>query len=319
MATDVERYRGTSQFAEIGSRITRRPSSHTDRATVLGLEPGRQHRLPRHLGSHKGEIHMKRASGERTFVKPPSPRPEVSERQQIADGWEGVEIPQVIREVMVVDFSAGVDEDKTVRRPDAFELSFAPPAAAEEAVEPAPEQPAISVHHQRALSLTPNFRSRRAHGGEIVAAPRVKHGSINDDNPGRHDPKTDDEWEAHDRHQKRAMREAAAIDILNESFGPDYAEREDSQPEISGEGKVVWSSDWLNEAPLEDEAVDFDPYLVEESRRVAGEAVVTEDAAFIDSDLVVSFKELQEHEADMDPQGFFDYGITARDLREFDA
>lgn len=129
MATDVERYRGTSQFAEIGRSfggITRRPNRHTRRAQTLGLEPQEVHLQPRHEGSHRGLLRTIRASGERAFVKPSTPRPGVSERQQIADGWEAVEIP----EILVVDFSKGVDE--IVKRPDAFELNFAPAAVPEE-------------------------------------------------------------------------------------------------------------------------------------------------------------------------------------------
>ncbi len=303
--------RSLNQFLEVSGRITRRPSSHTDRADALGLEQRRHPLRGRRstIGGYPQGSELVFIGGENTRIKLPQPRPEIPESLQIAEQLEAVE------ETIVVDFSSGPDE--AVRRPDAFEKSFAPPAAMEEAVDSLSKYPEMSVHHQRALRLTSAFEGRKVHG-EIVAVPRVKHGSNNDDKPGRRDLKTDDEWEAHERHRKKAMREAAAIDILNESFGPDYAEREDSQPEISGEGKVVWSSDWLNGAPFEDEAVDYDPYLVEESRRVAGEAVVTEDPAFVDSDFV-SFKELQEQEADMDPQGFFDYGITARDLREFNA
>jgi hypothetical protein len=53
---------------------------------------------------------------------PRKPKPLIPERVQIADGLEVRETPKISREVMVVDFSAGVDE--AVFRADAFEENY---------------------------------------------------------------------------------------------------------------------------------------------------------------------------------------------------
>lgn len=111
----------TNQYAQIGSGVTLRPDRHSGRARRLG-ESRASHPQPKHEGPHKGLLKIVRASGERAFIRLYAPRPRVPERIHLAEELAAVEIPRVIREVIVVDFSAGVDE--AVVRQDAFEGEY---------------------------------------------------------------------------------------------------------------------------------------------------------------------------------------------------
>ncbi len=138
-----ERRRPSDRFAEIAGRVTRRPSSHTDRADVHGLERVRHPlrgkvRNPAHDYPETDEVEVMshriahEEDNRMVRVRLPQPRPEVPELRQIEEQLAAVE------ETIVLDFSRDTDQQE-VRRPDVFEdvkrsgeLTFAPLAAPEE-------------------------------------------------------------------------------------------------------------------------------------------------------------------------------------------
>jgi len=148
---------------------------------------------------------------------------------------------------------------------------------------------------------------------------------------------------------KFSSTDRESVEIFNRSFGTGYAVSEASSVSSDPtEGTLLWppadledeiGDDGLNpdmfaafvkaakpllDAQAKDREASMDPhtYCGEKSLGVAGDAAILEDG-LVDKVVghrkvrsVVSLDALREAEADVDAQDLFDYGTTARDLRE---